>query len=177
MHDDDTSSEHYEDDDFEFGKSKSQIKREMTALQDLGRKLTELNAEQFKTVPVSEDLKHAIETYLRIRQKEARRRQLQFIGKLMRSEDSEAIQEAVDLFDASSQRYAKVLHELEAWRTRLIEEGNTAITEFVEAFPAVDVQHLRQLVRNAQKDQSHGKNTGAAKKLFQYLRQISAPSP
>ncbi len=163
------------EDNFEEEKSKSQIKREATALQALGRKLTELNPAQLKTVPMSEDLSHAIDTFLRIRSKEAQRRQMQFIGKLMRSEDAEAIQEAVDRFDASSQRYAKELHELEAWRSRLINEGNQAITEFIASHDNVDVQHLRQLVRNAQKDQSQEKNTGAAKKLFQYLRELSEP--
>ena len=91
----------------------------------------------------------------------------------MRDEDSAAIQYALDEFDSSSQRFTQALHELELWRSRMLEDANNAITEYIEAHPKTDVQHLRQLVRNALKDQKNNKNTGASKKLFQYLRENS----
>lgn len=167
-----TDFEQY-DEEFEEEKSKSQIKREMEALQDLGKKLTELKPDQLKKVPMSEDLAHAIKESLNITQREAKRRHLQFIGKLMRAEDTEAIQYAIDEFDSSSERFNQELHRLEAWRERLISEGNNALSEFIEAHESTDVQHLRSLVRNAKKDREKEKNTGAAKKLFQYLRSLS----
>ncbi len=164
------SEEFHAEEEFEEGKSKSQIKREMEALQALGKTLTELKPAQLKEVPISEELAYAIEVYNKINQREGKRRQMQFIGKLMRDSDHEAIQAAVDLFDSSSKAYAQQFHQLEAWRTRLIDEGNDALSDFIEAHDHVDVQHLRQLVRNAKKDVSNNKNTGAAKKLFQYLK-------
>jgi len=159
----------YEEDE-EFEKSKSQIKREMEALQDLGKKLTELKPAQLKKIPMGEDLAHALKESQNITQREAKRRHLQFIGKLMRDEDAEAIQYAIDQFDSSSHRFAQALHQMESWRERLISEENQALSAFIEEYPQVDMQHLRQLVRNAKKDRSNEKNTGAAKKLFQYIR-------
>lgn len=161
------------DEDEEYIKSKSQIKREMTALQDLGKKLIELKDAQLKKMPINDELMSAIKESRNITQREATRRHLQFIGKLMRDQDSEAIQYALDEFDSSSQRFAQATHELELWRTRFIEEIGSPVTEYIEHYPKTDVQHLRQLVRNAIKEHKNKKNLGAAKKLFQYLRDNS----
>jgi ribosome-associated protein len=162
------------DDQDESIKSRTQIKKEMEALQQLGKKLTELKNDQLKEVPMGEELRKAIDLYRNnITQREARRRQMQYIGKLMRSEDAEAIQAVIDRYDSSSKAFAQALHQCEAWRTRLIHEGKQALTEFVENYPDVDVQHLRQLVRNAQKDLDKPKSTGAAKKLFQFIRELT----
>ncbi|MFV1872227.1 MAG: ribosome biogenesis factor YjgA [Oleiphilus sp.] len=164
---------HDDFDDEEYIKSKSQIKREMTALQDLGKKLIELKDAQLKKMPITDELYAAILESRNITQREATRRHLQFIGKLMRDQDSEAIQYALDEFDSSSERFAQETHELEMWRTRLIQQIGSPVTEYIEQYPDTDVQHLRQLVRNAAKDEKNQKNTGAAKKLFQYLRDNS----
>jgi ribosome-associated protein len=175
MQDKDFNSD-FENNDFhdeeEFIISKSQIKREMTALQDLGKKLIDLKDAQLKKMPISDELMKAVLESRNITQREAIRRHLQYIGKLMRDEDGDAIQYALDEFDSSSQRFTQELHELELWRSRMLNEfdSNNAITEYIEEHPATDVQHLRQLVRNALKDQTNNKNTGASKKLFQYLR-------
>lgn len=160
------------EDELEPVKSRTQIKKEMEALQALGKKLIDLKASQLKEVPISDDLAAAIRDYAKMPHREAKRRHMQYIGKLMRAEDGEAIQAAIDKFDSSSQAFAQEIHLLEAWRARLIDEGNSALTEFVEAHPDTNVQQLRQLIRNAQKDQKNGKNTGAAKKLFQFIRDL-----
>lgn len=152
--------------------SKSQIKREMIALQHLGKKLTDLKPEQLKKMPIGEDLLKAVQESANIQQREAKRRHLHFIGKLMRSEDAEAIQYALDQFDSSSLRYAQEIHLIEVWRERLIAGDKTSLTAFIEEKPNVDVQSLRQLIRNAQKDLSQEKNTGAAKKLFKFIRAL-----
>ncbi|MCH2157601.1 MAG: DUF615 domain-containing protein [Oleiphilaceae bacterium] len=152
-------------------KSRSQIKREMEALQAIGKQLCELKASHLEQVPISEELEEGIATYKRISSREAKRRQLQYIGKVMRNQDIDAIQIVLDRFDTSSDIYAKRLHMLEAWRERLINEGNAALTEFVEKHPSVEIQTLRQLVRNTNKDRQNEKNTGAAKKLFKFLKQ------
>lgn len=152
--------------------SKTSIKREMLELQALGKRLTELKPNQLEKVPVSDTLRRAIEESYRITQREATRRHMQYIGKLMRSEDAEAIQNAIDLFDAGSKAFAQALHSLERWRDRLIKEGNECLSEYLNEHPNADIQHIRQLVRNAKKDVKNEKNTGAAKKLFKYLRMI-----
>lgn len=152
--------------------SKTSIKRDMHELQALGKRLTELKPSQLLKVPMSDILRKAIEESTRIRQREATRRHMQYIGKLMRGEDAEAIQNAVDLFDAGSIAFAQALHALERWRDLLIEGGNDRLSEYLEEHPDADIQHLRQLVRNAKKDVKNEKNTGAAKKLFKYLRLI-----
>ncbi len=157
-------------DEEEFIISKSQIKREMAALQDLGKKLIDLKESQLAKMPISDELLRAVKESRNITQREAIRRHLQFIGKLMRDQDSEAIQYALDEFDSSSQRFTQTIHELEVWRTRLIEESGEVVTEYIAKYPKTDVQHIRQLIRNAIKDQKNNKNTGAGKKLFQYLR-------
>lgn len=153
-------------------KSKSQIKREMEALQQLGKRLTELKPPQLAKVPVSEDLAQAIKESYNITQREAKRRHLHYIGKLMRAEDAKAIQYAIDQFDSSSHRFAQEIQLIEVWRERLISGDKEVLTEFVTENPEVDVQQLRQLIRNAQKDRSQEKNRGAAKKLFQFIREI-----
>jgi len=162
------------DDDLNPEISKSQIKREMIALQHLGKKLTELKPVQLEKMPIGEHLLKAVQESYNIQQHEAKRRHLHFIGKLMRSEDAEAIQYALDQFDSSSLRYAQEIHLIEVWRERLIEGDKTSLTAFIEEKPEANVQLLRQLIRNAQKDLSQEKNTGAAKKLFQFIRSLYA---
>lgn len=161
------------EEDQELEISKSQVKREMEALQMLGKKLTELKPAQLKKVPMSEDLTHAIKESYNIRKNEAKRRHLQYIGKLMRAEDADEIQYAIDQFDSSSERFAQELHKMESWRDRLVSQGNEVLSDFISENPDTDVQHLRALVRNAKKDHDQGKNTGAGKKLFQYIRTLT----
>ncbi|MBZ2168481.1 ribosome biogenesis factor YjgA [Marinobacter sp. F4216] len=165
-------SEHdsYEDD--EFGKSKSQLKREMQALQDLGKRMLELSRDQLDTLPISETLKSAVAESHRIRQHEARRRHLQYIGKVIRREDDpDGIKRAIDAFDAGSEEHTRRHHLAERWRDRMISEGDSAVGEFFSYCPTSDLQHLRNLARNARKDLEKEKNTGQAKKLFRYLRE------
>ena len=161
-----------EDSDEESVISKTSIKKEMHELQALGKRLTELKRNQLEKVPMGEVLRKAIEDSQRITQREATRRHMQYIGKLMRDENPEEIQNAVDLFDAGSIAFAQALHALERWRDRLTAGGNEVLSEYIEANSHADIQHLRQLVRNAKKDISNEKNTGASRKLFKYLRSI-----
>jgi len=144
----------------------------MLALQALGKKLTELKPAQLEKMPIGECLMKAVKESYNIQQREAKRRHLHFIGKLMRAEDEEAIQYALDQFDSSSLRYAQELHLVEVWRERLINGDTESLTAFIEEKPEVNVQLLRQLIRNAQKDLSQEKNTGAAKKLFKFIRAL-----
>ncbi|MFY0642656.1 MAG: DUF615 domain-containing protein [Bermanella sp.] len=172
----------YEDDQFEeySGPSKSQIKREMHALQELGKRICELPKKQLKTMPLSATMIEAVAEWDRIKKNEAKRRHLQYVGRVMRTEDTESIQLALDKSDPSSEEYNRVLHQQEKWRDRLITEGKDALSEFCEQFEVTDIQHLRQLIRNAAKEHEAklanpdapqvkmGKT--AARKLFLFIK-------
>ncbi|EON93746.1 hypothetical protein MARLIPOL_01530 [Marinobacter lipolyticus SM19] len=167
--------DHYDDNDDApeyLGPSKSQLKREMHALQDLGKRMLELSNDQLDTLTISDTLRAAIEESRRIRQNEAKRRHLQFIGKVIRQEDDpDGLKRAIDAFDAGSEEHTRRHHLAERWRDRMISEGDSAVGEFVSYCPGADIQHLRNLARNARKDVEKQKNTGQARKLFRYLRE------
>jgi ribosome-associated protein len=159
-------------DEEDYGKSKSQLKREMHALQGLGRQMLDLSNDQLDTLPISDTLRAAIEESRRIRQNEAKRRHLQYIGKVIRLEDDpEALRRAIEAFDSGSEEHTRRHHLAERWRDRMITEGDTVVGEFFSYCPDADMQHLRNLARNARKDAEKQKNTGQARKLFRYLRE------
>lgn len=154
------------------GPSKSQLKREMHALQDLGKRMLDLSNDQLATLAISDTLRAAIEESRRIHQNEARRRHLQYIGKVIRQEDDpESLATAIDAFDAGSEEHTRRHHLAERWRDRIIAEGDAVVGEFFNYCPSADLQHLRNLARNARKDVEKQKNTGQSRKLFRYLRE------
>lgn len=156
----------------EFGKSKSQLKREMHALQELGKQMLDLSKSQLESLPMSDRLMRALDEATRIKQHEARRRHLQYIGKIIRSEDNvEALATAIEAFNAGSDEHTRRLHIAEHWRERLLAEGNEAVTAFLQHCPDADIQHLRNLVRNARRDQKKSQATGHSRKLFRFLRE------
>lgn len=161
------------DDNEEHWLSKTEVKRQMHALQELGMRLTKLNRSQLDKIEMGEQLRNAIEEFWRIKSNGAQKRHLQYIGKLMRTEDQEAIEHGIGTFEAGHQAHTQTFHKLERWRDRLIGEGNDALKEFVAETPTADVQHLRQLIRNAQKEQKLEKPPAAARKLFKYLRELA----
>ncbi|MDB4837474.1 DUF615 domain-containing protein [Marinomonas sp.] len=154
-------------------KSKTQIKREVEALQDLGGKLLKLSKNQLKKVEMSETLREAIIEADRIKHREASRRHLQYIGKVMRTEDHEAIAQRVALFDSTSAAYNKLFHQLEIKRDTLIgEHAKEALSQYLTDNPDIeDIQLLRQLIRLSQKEASQNGNTTNRKKLFRFLRE------
>lgn len=167
-------SDHSFEDRSEFDaeeKSKSQIKREMHALQEMGKKLTELNKEQLAQVPLEDRLQAAIKEYQRLTKNEAKRRQLQFIGRLMRDADADAIQDCLNLFDSGHAAHTQHFHQIEVWRDRLLEDPAN-ITELMNQHPQADVQKLRQLVRTTLKERAEGKDLGSYRKLFKELRAL-----
>ena len=161
---------HLEDND--APKSKSQIKREMLALQALGKRLTELSRQQLTQIDLEPRLADAISQYQQINSNGAKRRQMQYIGKLMRDIDVDAIEAAMAKFDASSAIHNRHFHQLEQWRERLLHDTG-ALTEFLDEYPNADTQRLRQLIRNSHKETSSGNNQGYNRKLFRYIRDIT----
>lgn len=151
-------------------KSKTAIKNEMHALQELGTALTELSDKQLMQIPLDPLLENAIKEARSIKQREARRRHLQYIGKLMRKTDHTAIAQAYQILKDKDRRYIKQHHQAENWRDRLINEDNAALNSFLQDYPETDIQHIRQLIRTAKKEQQQNKPPAAARKLFKYIR-------
>jgi ribosome-associated protein len=151
--------------------SKSAAKRAMNDLQALGVELVGLSRDQLKKIDLPEDLRDAVRDAQRFTQHEAHRRQLQFIGKLMRNLDPEPIRAALDEINGVSAAANARMHALERLRTRFLED-ETVIGEIAAAHPGADLQHLRQLRRNALKEQQLGKPPRAFRELYRVLREL-----
>ena len=146
----------------------------MHARQALGEQLTRLSAAQLARIPLDEPLREAIADYQRFTSREARRRQLQFIGRLMRAVDRDAIEQAWQLTQAGSEASKKIQHKLERWRDRLLAEGDDAINAWLVEHPDGDRQLLRQLVRDARREIQLDKSPALRRKLFQSLKSQEA---
>lgn len=151
--------------------SKSEIKRDAEALKKLGEKLVELTQANLDKVPLDETLLDAV-NLARKSVKEARRRQLQFIGKLLRSADVEPIQEALDKIENKHNQQQAMLHKLEHLRDDLVEQGDDILVRFFDDYPQADRQHLRNLVRAAKKEKELNKPPKAYREIFQYLKEL-----
>lgn len=152
--------------------SKSQRKREALAARRLGERLTELSPEQLGRLDLPDTLRTAIEEARAIKQHGGRRRQLQLIGKLLRGIDTELIQRQLDGLLLRERQAVARFRRLEHWRDALLERGDDALGEVLQAFPHADRQRLRQLVRNARAEQQRGKPPKAARELFRLLRAL-----
>lgn len=162
----------YDDNDNQDHKSKSQIKREMLELQKLGEQLLTLKDQHLKQLHLSPELVQAIKLAKVLKSHGAKRRQLQYIGRLMRKVDPEPIRDYLAGISLQHQRSVALLHLYESWRERLLSEGSTAFSEFITQYPQADRQQLRQLILNAQKEISQQKSLGAAKALLRYIRSL-----
>ena len=153
--------------------SRTQIKRAMEALQDLGGKLLDLKPAELARIPMSPTLEAALDEAKRINQNEAKRRHLQYIGKVMRDEDSEAIAKALAVTDSGSDEHRRAFHQLETWRDGLIADNADTLEEIMQLHEEADRQHLVHLVKQAQSVHQEEKAKTATKKLFKYLRQLA----
>jgi ribosome-associated protein len=154
-------------------KSKSQIKREMYALQDLGKQLVRLSRSQLEQVELPQELREAVLFARSLKKHEAHRRQLQYIGAIMREIDPEPIRQSLATIERQHKVETQAFHELEMWRDRLIEGSDALAEELLEQFPEADRQRIRQLVRNAHKEHKDNKPSKAARALFHYLQELA----
>jgi ribosome-associated protein len=171
MHDDTPDPDLDLDDDFDRP-SKSQLKRDMTALQKLGEELLTLPESRWEPLALPEILADALRAAKKISNFEGRRRQMQYIGKLMRRIDPEPVREAVAAFKLGHAMDSLRLHQSERWRERLLADDG-ALQEFLQAHVDVDIQQLRNLVRAARKDAAAEpeKRSGRAfRELFQFIK-------
>ena len=151
--------------------SKSEIKRDAEDLKQLGEKLVNLTKANLTKVPLDDSLKDAIELAQRL-QKEARRRQLQYIGKLLRSIDAEPIREALEKIENKHNQQQAMLHKLEILRDELVAKGDAVLTDLLNEHPSADRQHLRNLIRAAQKEKEQNKPSKAYREIYQILKTL-----
>ena len=153
-------------------KSKSQKKREAEALQKLGVALSKLSQQQLDDIPMPDKLRQAINELGKIKSNSAVRRQSQYIGRLMRKTELGPIQQAFDEIQQGTAKANAKFHLVERWRDKLLNEGNPALTEFLNFYPGQDVQQLRHLIQQAIKERNSNKNLGSSKSLFRLIKSI-----
>jgi ribosome-associated protein len=168
------------EDDLDERPSKSELKRQAHEQQALGEALAALSPNTLAATPMPEALRVAIDELRRTRSHEGRRRQLQYVGKLMRTADLEPLRGAVASARLPGARETLALHRAEHWRQALVDDDE-ALTRWIGEHPDTDVQRLRALIRNARKDgalpaeQRHGR---AWRELFQFIRPaLAAATP
>jgi ribosome-associated protein len=152
--------------------SKSSRKRDMLALQELGAQLVELNEQQIGTMQLPEALLEAVLEARRLTKHEAKRRQLQFIGRLMRDIDAAPIRDRLDEWRGQGREHTAQLHGLERWRDELL-AGDPALERFLREYPSADSQKLRTLIRNARREQAAALPPKSFRELFRALRDMT----
>ncbi len=158
--------------------SKSQKKREMSALQVLGQALVDMPAERLAKIDMPDALRIALADARRFTKHEAKRRQMQYIGKLMRTIDPAPFLAAQEALNGASAAENARFHRIERLRTLLLADEAAALNEIAADHPGADMQHLRQLRRNAQKEQEQGRPPRAFREIFRILRELEeAGSP
>jgi len=150
--------------------SKTKRKQAMTALQDLGTVIVKLSQNQIEQLQLPEALHEAAMEARRLKQHEAIRRQMQYIGKLMRNVDAEPIRQQIEAWHGMNHQETARLHQLERWRERLLAE-DAALSEFISAHPDCDAQQLRTLIRNTRKEQAANRPPASYRALFRWLRE------
>lgn len=151
--------------------SKSEIKRDAEHLKKLGASLMELNPANLAKIPLDDSLREAIELAQRLKM-EARRRQIQYVGKLLRNVEPAPIQEALDKVENRHNQQLALLQKLELTRDQLLEQGDSALEALLTDYPALDRQHLRNLIRAAQKEKQANKPPKNYREIFQYLKTV-----
>lgn len=159
-------------------KSKTQKKKEAHDLQKLGERLVKLSAEQLADIDLPVEIRDAVAFVKSIKSRRALRRQMQYIGTLMRNIDPAPVQEALHHIEQGLSGKTAAFKETEKWRDELIGGNILLIEELLEKFPRADRQQLTQLVRNAIKEREDNRPLRASRSLFRYLDRVrSAQSP
>jgi ribosome-associated protein len=157
--------------------SKSQRKRDAHELLDLGKKLISMPESRLKRMPLDEDLRREVVFARSIRSNGARKRQMMTVGKMLRLRDNDELIDAVNDVSQKNRKDNARFHQVEAWRDRLIEGGNEALSELIGKYPEVNAQTAGQLIRNANKELKLGKPPTASRKLFKILREANDQTP
>jgi len=154
-------------------KSKTQKKKEAQHLQKLGERLVALSAQQLEEMELPEEVFQAVKFAQTIKRREAYRRQMQYIGTLMRKIDFVPIQKALEDIDLGNRQKALAFQKIEKMRDELVEGNDRLMAEIIRQYPQAESQKLNQLVRQARKEMQKTESTRSSRMLFRYLRRIS----
>ena len=144
----------------------------MQSLRDLASALAQLPEDRIHQLPASGSFLEALLEARSLSDGDPRRRQIHYLGRQILEEDEEALRHAAAGLTSGTAEHTRRLHMAERWRERLIEEGKPALTEFMDRYPRADVQHLRQLVRNAARQSDSGDRNSPRKRLYRYVRDL-----
>lgn len=160
-----------------LGPSRSEQRRGALDVLALAQQLAALDTGRLGKLPIPDDIRPHIDDARRITSHIARKRQVAFLAKQMRREDDavlDAIRDALDAGGEAARAETALLHRVEAWRARLVDEGDAALAALLDDYPAADRQHLRQLARNAASERKANKPPHAQRELFRELRTLLA---
>ncbi len=155
------------------GKSRTKAKHEVEALQRLGERLIELSKEQIKSMAIPDDLKREVLFAKTITRHGAKRRQLQYIGSIMRDIDPESVVTAIDRLSMARAMASSKFKKMEQLRDELIQGNQTSLNSFIDDHPQADRQRLRQLARNAKNEIAAEKPPKSSRALFKYIRELT----
>jgi|Laugrespbdmm15dd_1035085.scaffolds.fasta_scaffold108145_1 ribosome-associated protein len=159
------------------GPSRSQLKRDSEALQKLGRQLAEARNDILAKCDLPDTLRAALDEYRKLTANGALRRQLQYIGRLMRDLSEANVEQIKAQFHSNVELEKKQFHQLEQLRDRLVAGDKDALAEVIATYPDADIQQLRQLIRQAGKEHEQGASPAGSRKLFKLLRELQEQSP
>lgn len=167
------------DDDVYDGPSRGQRKRDARAYAELGDALIELPPAELDALELDEKLRDAIDLARSITAHGGKARQRQYVAKLLRKTDVEPIRAALETRAQASRQAARDFHRLEAWRDRLVAEGEPAVAALLASRPQLDAARLRSLVADARRERAEGRSPAFARELFRWLREslAAADSP
>ncbi|MCP4287502.1 MAG: DUF615 domain-containing protein [Gammaproteobacteria bacterium] len=152
--------------------SKSEIKRDMLALQKLAERLVKLTPGQWEQQHFGQKMMAALEESRRVKGHNAMRRHIRRLGKLLREEDSERVVALFRNIDGQHEDEKRRFHRLENWRDRLMHEGETALSELLQRCPDADRQRIQQFIRAGKRELEQEKPPSAQRKLFKYLKEL-----
>jgi ribosome-associated protein len=161
-----------EDEELYSGPSKSQVKRDCLHLLDVGDEILKLSQEDRNTLDLPAELEEAISTALKIKSRSGLKRQRQYIGKLLRTIESENIEVQLNKILHRHDTNTAHFKRLEKWRDQLIDNDKETLNEVIAHYPDIDRQHINQLIRIANQELKQDKPPAAARKLFKYLREL-----
>ena len=156
--------------------NKTQVKIELDGLMKLGKSIADLSKDQFESINLSDELRAAVVEVRKLSKGGAIKRQFKYIGKLLREmpeEEIEGLFLGLDKQLHKDRAATARLHGLENWRDRLVTEADAALNDFMLENPEADRQHLRQLQRKAKQELASEKAPLAARKIFQYIKEVS----
>ena len=166
------NNDNLDPDELYDGPSKSQLKRDSHHMVDVGEEILKLSSEDIRSLQLPDELDAAIATALKIKSRSGLKRQRLYIGKLLRSMDSEAIEVQLRKIQHRHDTNTAQFKRLEKWRDSLVDNDKQTLNDVIEHFPDIDRQHINQLIRAAHQEKQRGKPPAASRKLFKYLRDL-----